>query len=362
MNKTKFHKHAVSDVVRVTNLAAVTDREIWQTLVTPMVKCFLGPIKSCQVRLMETEKGLFPGDEVSNLNDHRLFGGQTGYLRFPYLHTLYKTENGAFIVKRDGVKFEAFGWFGDVMKGKGELIFKAALRDRRYDGTRDANDSALVDFPYDDPVLNKRLPIDARTVELSVYGFLPGSRIVDATADKEFDLFVEKPFTFLDRPELFLKLFKRAWDSKRAPGQNAAPIPDVSRLISPLFDKIAGRRGYDILEICPSHYHVAMWALALGYKITDAEEAKVMAALTEGIARIKASGIPLTRPQESWVCVLQSLPKEMIPPELYLGGVKWPQDNIGPQNLWMHKAISEKGKQLLSELGQGTGKDPGNKQ
>lgn len=344
----KFKRHGVSGLARVTKIAYVTDREIWVYLVTPMVKSLLGPIVSAKMQLMETQKGLFPGDDVSNLNDHRLFGGQTGFVRYPYLHHFYKTENGAFIVKRDGVKFEAFGWYGDVEKGQGELIFKAALRDRLYDGTAAANDCSLVEFVgYEDPVLNKRLPAELRSVELSIYGFLPGSRIKDATGDKEFDLFVEKPFTFLDRPELFRQYLQRAWDSKRAPGQNAAPIPDVSRLVPPLFEKIAARRGYDVIEAAPSHLHVALWAKALGYRFTDGEQSKIFTDLIGGIKRIKESGLRLTRAQESWVCVVQSLPSELIPKGLDLGGPKWPQDNIGPRNLWMNKPLSDKARKLI---------------
>lgn len=348
---SKFHKHSVADIARVTPVAFVTDREIWTQLATPMVKSLLGPIDfaASRIQLMETTTGLFPGDEVTNLNDHRLYGGQAGFIRFPYLHSFYKTENGAFIVKRDGVKVEALGWFGDVLKGRGELIFRVALRDRRYDGSRHANDCALVDFPYDDPVLNKPLPFDVRSAEISVYGFLPGSRVVASSGDRELDQFIEKPFTFLDRPELFLSLFKRAWQSQRAPGQNAAPIPDVSKLISPRFDAIATKRGYDVLEAAPSHYHVAMWAYALGYRFTDPAQAKLFSDLSAGIARTKAAGVPLNRAQESWVCVIQSLrPLDLIPKELYLGGPVWPQDNIGPQNLWMNKPLSDKGKSLLA--------------
>jgi len=343
----KFPRHKIFDLTRLTEIALVTDREIWSLLVTPMVKSLLGPIQSSRVELRETQKGLFPGDDVSNLNGHKLYG-KDGFVRYPYLYSLYKTENGVFTVKRDGVKFEAFGWYGDVEKGRGELIFKAALRDRRFDGTPQANDCALVEFiGYEDPALNGRLPVDARSVELSIYGFLPGSSIFDSTGELEFELFVEKPFQFLDRPQLFLEYFKRAWETKRAPGQKAAPIPDVSKLVPPRFEKIAGRRGYDFIEVAPSHYHVAMWAVSVGYRFTDPVQANAMANLAAGIKRIKESGLKLTRSQESWVCVAQSLPVELIPQGLYLGGPVWPQDNIGPQNLWMNKPLNESARQLV---------------
>jgi len=341
---TKFHKHDVTEVVNLTPIAYVTDRQIWSVLVTPQVKALLGKIVSTRIERKETTEGLFPGDEACNLNDHRLYGGKSGFVRYPYLVSIYKTENGAFIIKRDGVKFEAFAWFGDIEKGQAELMFKAALRDRRFDGTLEANDTALVDYPYDDPVLNKALPKEwgLKSVELSVYGFLPNSRVWQTCGDKEFDLFIEKPYRFLDRPELFLKYFQQAWTSNRAPGQNGAAIPDVSKLVPPRFEKIAVDRGYDIIEVAPSHFHVAMWALAVGYKFMDPAQKQIMTDLTAGIKRIKQER-KLTRAQESWVAVIQHLrPVELIPAGLFLNGPQWPQDNIGPQNLWMYKTLTEK--------------------
>jgi hypothetical protein len=336
----KFPKHDVDALVRLTPLARVTDRKIWSLLVTPMVKAHLGRILNWKGQILETTEGLFPGDEVANLNDHRLYGGKTGYVRFPYHHSCYKTEYGAFIVKRDGVKFEAFGWVGDLDKKQGELIFKAALRDRRYDGTITANDTALVDFPYDDPKLNSPIHPGKMTVELSVYGFLPGSRVVAACGDKEFESFIQNPFQFLDRPELFRQYFDRAWLTSRGPGQIGAAIPDVSRLVPPQFEKIARALGYEYIEVAPSHYHVAMWAASVGYQFSHETDAKTMQDFAAGLKRIKASGVKLTRPQESWVAVVQSLRPDLIPDGLNLNGPVWPQDNIGPQNLWMHKRLT----------------------
>ncbi|HEY9714400.1 MAG TPA: hypothetical protein V6C72_13095, partial [Chroococcales cyanobacterium] len=222
---------------------------------------------------------------------------------------------------------------------------KAALRDRRFDGTRRANDTALLGFEYDDPRLNSPLELDGNlppSVEMSIYGFMPGSRIVDASGDQDLDDFVRNPYTFLDRPELFLELFKKAWVSKRSPGQFASPIPDVAKYVATAFEKLAHSKGYDFLHNAPSHYHVAMWSTSLGYSICNPDDAKTMAELAAGIKRIKASGVALTRPQESWVCVLQSLREDLIPAELNMHGPKWPQDNISQQNLWVIKALNEK--------------------
>jgi hypothetical protein len=343
----KFKTYDVAEMLGLTPIACVSDHVIWTTLLTPQVRSLLGRvIDPGQPQVMETLKGLFPGDEVTNLNDHRLYGGKFEFVRFPYINRLIRTEYGALVIKRDSSKIKAIGWYGDVMKGNGEMIYKAALRDRRFDGRRRTNDTALLDFPFDDP-MNKPLPLGSSS-ELSIYGFLPGSRLFDATGEQEYEAFIANPFTFLDRPDLFLRYFDRVWKSRRAPGQVAAPIPDVSRLIGPMFEKVTAAAGYDFLENAPSHYHVVMWALALGYRITYEKDLQAIQALTAGIKRIKQNGVSLTRPQESWVVVLQSLrPVELIPPHLYLGGPVWPQNNIDQQNLWVNKPLHAKAAEML---------------
>lgn len=341
----KFPRHmeALDFVMRRTPISAVTDKQIWDQIVSPTVKAFLGPLRSHESGFSETTQELFPGDHVSNMNGHLLYGAQAGFLRFPYIWTIYKTEYGALVIKRDGSKFEASGWYGDLFKGKGQLIFKAGLRDRRYDGTKWANDSALIDFPYDDPQLNGRfLGADKNTVEQSLYSFDPLSSVADMTGEKEYDRFIKQPFEFLDRPELFMHYFDRAWKSDRAPGQNSKPIPDVGKLVLQAMCKLAATKGYDFIEGANSHYHVCMWTASLGYSYTLPHQAATMAAFTAGLQRIKDSGVKLTRPQESWVVVLQSLrPLELIPGHLYMGDPQliWPQDNISPASLWVHKAL-----------------------
>jgi hypothetical protein len=344
---TKLSDVNVKELLGPAPISGVTDREIWSQLLTPQVKCLLGKIESIVVptQTMELAVPLFPGDEISNLNQHLLYG-KPGYVRIPYVATVYKTANGYLVIKRDHNKFKASCWIGDIFKGKGELIYKVAMRDRRHDGTLRANDCALLDFTYDDKG-NVPLPFDTKSVEVSVYAFAPGSRIAAACGDAELEAFVANPFKFLDRPELFKSLFDRAWKSQRSPGQVAASIGDVAKIIGHKFDKIASQYGYDFLEDAASHYHVAMFAMALGYRCTYEDQAAQLKAIHDGIEAIKKSGIKLTRPQESWVCVLQSLPVEMIPKELYLGGQKWMQDNISADNLWFNKPLTEKAKLLM---------------
>lgn len=352
MRKYTFQKLDVLEALGITPLTQVTDEQIWFELFTPMTRALLGDILDFTRGTRETVEGEFPGDGVSNLNNHLLFGGQSGFVRMPYHETVYRTANGAFVVKRDGVKMKAFGWFGDYKNGNAELIFMCALRDRRFDGTRRANDTALLDFEFDDPTYNSRLsidgkPINASAVELSAYCFLPGSRVRDASGDAQLDEFIEKPFTFLDRPELFLELFKRAWNTRRSPGQHATPIPDVSKLILPGFARIARKLGYDFIQNAPSHYHVALWTRKYGYDYVDPAHAKVVSELQAGIKRIKANGVALTRSQESWVCVLQSLREDLIPDELNMHGPKWPQDNISQVNLWMFMPLHDEARKLF---------------
>jgi hypothetical protein len=95
----------------------------------------------------------------------------------PYNHTLYRTVNGAMVIKRDGVKFEVFCWFGDIDRGKGELIFKAALRDRVYDGTKRANDCALLEYAYDNPTITSVSALCFPLWNCLSTAFMPGSRI-----------------------------------------------------------------------------------------------------------------------------------------------------------------------------------------
>jgi hypothetical protein len=187
-------------------------------------------------------------------------------------------------------------------------------------------------------------------VELSVYAFLPGSRVVDVTGEEEFDKFIKNPYSFLDRPELFVTYFKRAWKTKRAPGQYCAPIGDVSHLVLPEFEKIARAHGYDVVEGAPSHYHVARWFQNAGFTFTRPEQAKTFADFTAGLEKIRRDGMPLTRTQQSWVCVVQGLrPIELIPEGLYLNGPLWPQTNLDNACLWMVKPISEKGRATLAK-------------
>lgn len=344
----KFKRVNAAALLGLTPLARVPDREVWSLLLTPNVKSLLGEVKSVRgPELVETVQGFFPGDEVSNLNDHRLYGGQNGFLRFPYLNTMYRTEYGALIIKRDLVKIKALGWFGDVDKGRAQLIYKTALRDRRYDGTKRANDTSLLEFPFDDPRLNVPLP-QGTGCELSIYGFLPGSKITDVIGDVEYENFIANPFTFTADPGKFMNFFQRAWTANRAPGQVAAPIPDVSKLMIGQLERVATKYGYDFLENAPSHYHVAMWGASIGYRYTYEHDAAALKALTEGIARLKANGVKLNRVQESWVCVLQSLPPEHIPAHLNMGGPIWPQNNIDQKNLWMYKPLNEKAAKLMT--------------
>jgi hypothetical protein len=341
----------IVDLLGVSPLCSITPEEIWNTMVTPQVKALLGEITSSKISIKETTDGDFPGDEVYNHNGHKINGTDTKKVRYPYLQCTYKTTYGAFIVKYEGLKFKAICWFGDMKKP--QIIYKTALRDRRHDGTLKTNDTALIDFPgYDDPINVVPHfagdPDDMRFVEASIYAFMPGSRIFEACGDMELDRFVAQPFLFVDKPDTFLRLFAVAWKSSRAPGQNGNPIPDVSKNVVQAFDNVALKAGYDYLENGCSHYHVARWTEANGYLYSSAVHKVTMDQFAAGIKRVreelKAKGVTLTRPQESWLCVLQSLPEDKIPAEFNFHGPKWIQDNIGPVNLWMYKPVSPRAK------------------
>lgn len=342
MVKNRFLKHSIGDLCRPTSIARVTDEECWSLLVTPSVKNLLGPVLSGQMKIMETVEGLFPGDEVVNLADHRLYGGQKGYVRFPYLHSFYETANGAFVIKRDGTTVQVFCWYGDVHSGCAMIMLETGLRDRRYDATRWAHDSALNPYPIDDPAASPRVTPWAKSVELLVFGFLPGTGILQSTGDEEFERFVKNPFTFLNRTDVFLEYLDKVRRTNRSPGQYCQPIADVSKLILPGLEQIAQRRHYDFIEACPSHYHVAKWFEKTGFHYTLAAQRDTLQAFSDGIARIKASGAELTHSEESWLCVAQSLPEALIPKQWNLFGPVWPQDLLHQNYLWMHKPLSKR--------------------
>lgn len=354
----KFQSLNVPDMLGVTAISQVTDEEIWKHLVTPSVKGLLGSIVTVEApQVLDTVRGLFHGDEASNLNGHQLVDANskvtTQMVRFPYISTLYRMQNGVMVIKRDGVKFEVFCWYGEVERGRGELIFKAALRDRRYDGSKRANDCALLEYTYDDPVYHQPLSKELKSVELSIYGYLPGSRIVDACGDEEFDRFVSNPFRFLNDPEKFMRYFHQAFRTKRGPGQFSAPIQDVSRHTLPGFEFLARKYGYDLIEMAASHYHVAKWAQSGGYRYAEPGQAGFLQKMHDGLEAIRASGTPLTRSQQSWVCTLQTLrPVELIPPHLYMGdpALRWPQDNVGNQCLWLYKPLSARAQDFVPTL------------
>ncbi|MBX3152747.1 hypothetical protein KF728_21495 [Candidatus Obscuribacterales bacterium] len=334
-------------------LASLSDSAIWEVAVSPMVKGFLGSRGEGFSKVFETTEGLFPGDSLSNLNGWSVNGDETA-IRNPVVGHYYRTANGAFIVKRDHVKIKAFAWFGDVLGGKpGELIFSWALRDRRFDGTKRANDTALLDFPYDEwhnaPLLMNGKQLDATSAETSLYSYLPGTGIAKACGDQEFEDFVASPYRYVDKPDVFLRLFEIAWRSERYPGQVSVPIPDVGKLAHASWDKLATRCGYDFLETAPSHLHVYGWNCAKGYACNNKEQQAVIADFQARAAKLKATGFKLSRLQESWLFVIQSLPAECIPAPLHLGSGKWMQNNIDQNNLWLYKPLSEKAKQLIAQ-------------
>lgn len=346
----KFKSCNAAEMLGVTPLSRtpVPDEMIWEHLLTPTVKALLGPITQIgEPTVFETAAGHFPGDESTNLNAHLIYG-QAGFVRYPYISVCHRTSYGALVIKRDLRKIKICAWVGDVDAGKAELVYMLGLRDRRFDGTKAANDTALLNFPYDDSS-NRPLSKDLSSLEVSIYSFLPGSKIQDADGDLEFEQFVEKPFSFMDRPELFLKLFKRAWAGKRAPGQHAAPIKDVARLVLPGIELVARHCGYDFLEAACSHYHVAMWFTANDFRYAYKRDQSSMQAIAAGLKRIRDEGTPMSRPQQSWVCVLQNLCADHIPAQLRLG-VRWPQDNIGPHSLWVCKALSQRARELQTPL------------
>jgi hypothetical protein len=330
-------------------VVSVSDLEIWKHLFTPTVRAILGRVtEPGKPQLLETEAGLFQGDSVSNLNNHKLFGGQNGYVRYPYVETIHRTSFGYFVVKRDPIKFVAYGYLGDIFKGQAEMIYMVALRDRRFDGTPRANDFPLLGFPMDDPQFNS--PFAQSTgVEDTCYAFLPGTKISAGNRDdQEYEDFVSAPYAFLGDPDRFLAHFRRVWKSNRAPGQLGAPIPDVSKLILPAVNALARRHGYDFIYGSVNHYHVGMWEIVKAKRqFRYDRDAKVMADLTAALQRLGQS-VKMTRTQGPWVCAVNQLPVDKIPPELYLGGPKWEYTNLDQRYLWLYNPLNRKAAKLAA--------------
>jgi hypothetical protein len=353
----KYPRHNYVEMLGVTPLAKVQDAEILKQLLSRQVWASLGEITEFgEPKIMPTTKGHFPGDEGTNLPMHRLYAAGTDYVRFPYVSTLHRTEHGGIVIKRDQVKFKVDCWVGkDLMSDNKERIFVAALRDRRFDATDRANDSALLYYRYDDPNYHLVLHKDLMAAEISIYSHARGSRVREIEGEVKFEEFFDSPFAFVDQPDTFRQYFERAFRGTRGPGQFAAAIDDVSKTVITGFENIASKYGYDVLESAVSYYNVAMWFKAKGFNYSFGCDEKVMAQFKEGIAlvneRRKAAGLnKLSRTQESWLCVVQSLrPVEKIPDGLYLNGPIWLQDNIGPRNLWMNKPLTDKARELLAK-------------
>lgn len=352
----KVQQYSPAQLLSPSPLVNASDALVLEHMVSPQVKALIGPQTGFRSELKETITGWFPGDEVSNINGN-IIKGRNGeaHVRFPYVSSLYEHKNGCIVIKRDHVKLKIFAWLGDWKSGKAELILSTALRDRRYDGTLMANDSCLLDFAYDHPELCKRMVVDGKTADLvtaetSLYSYFPGSSIEKSGGGKQLDAFIGKPFTFIDKPKLFMRLFKKAWALDRFPGQNLIPIPDVGKLAHAGWEAVANACGFDALETNPSHYHVTLWNMAKGYVFSYADQEANIAAYKAGIQKLKDNGVKLTRSQEAWVCVLNNLKqRDLIPEELRMDVPKWIQTNLDPESIWLVKPLSPKAKQLLAK-------------
>jgi hypothetical protein len=360
----KYAQYDLGDLLGFTEITKIKDSQIWKHMVIPSIANELGPVRQVVGPLViEHSRPLFAGDEidrVTNLNNHKLYGGKSGYIRNPYVATVYHTEKGALCIKRDGVKLEVFAFHGDVVLdapanlvkpkakplvgGKAELIYKIGLRDRRYDGTKKANDCSLMEYPYDDYRLNKPLPNRVKSLEVSTYNFKVGTKLGITSGGNKFRQFIEQPYAFVDNPEKFLEYFWKVWTTTVCPGQVGESYPDMARYIAPNLEALARKAKYDFLEGGASYYHVMLWMKNIGYRIRYSEHSQIVDKLRHFFKTASFEGKPLTRSQQSWVCVLQSLPRQYIPDELFVEGAVWPQTCLDHDqtNIWGFKPLHEK--------------------
>ena len=77
----KYLQHNPKELARQTPIAEITDRQVWDFMLTPVVKALLGPIVSSCIEMRDTAANIIPEDRVFNLNGHRINGDDSGAVR-----------------------------------------------------------------------------------------------------------------------------------------------------------------------------------------------------------------------------------------------------------------------------------------
>ena len=247
-------------------------------------------------------------------------------------------------------------------------VVKFRVRDRRLDGTPDADQPPLTDWAYSNPALDSG---GAGAVELSLYVRQPGTFWAEThPGEMKFEEFLRDPFErmtdgFKGTLEIgdaaraaFESDWMKAFDNAgllpregetrhpdaRAPAQNGLPYRGAGRALQDRGEGLARDLGYARVDNVPSWYNVAVFLENGGYKYARSEDAEMMGNVKQALrnlnARREAAGEKrLTSLQESWVVLLQYGRDYgyTVPAEFDLGGAKMPLA-MG-RNLWMTKGI-----------------------
>lgn len=276
----------------------------------------------------------------------------------PKIHYRRHYYTGGFIdIKRDcnSIKLQAFKAGqqfleqGCGIEGLREIM-KFKIRDRRFDGTDDANIcSPLTDWYYNNPLVDKA---GQKAIELSLYCRNPYGHIIDIIGHKELNDFVKEPFDFIfGDEEEFARLFTMALGCFNAPGQVAIPLPGVASHFTESAEEIARELGYEKSSIQPSHLNVLRFAEAKGYEMDNIEHTDTIRKIGKRLKTFEEEGLICTdcrrknRSQKSWILLLQKFQGIHNFPDLakyYLGGLEFPlyYDGKGTaQNIWLSKRL-----------------------
>lgn len=323
----------------------VTDRHVMEHLLHDEVFNVIGHRDSGKLVAAETvhvgdhDDGLFPGD-----GEHH--PGMVHVRRYAY-------PNGVVTIKRNhnALKIHAHRGSLDKPDDMREIV-KFKLRDKRFDGTKQADESPLTDWPYSNPSNDHAYP---HSVELSIYSRDPARYHGDVHGDKKMEQFLFEPFTLAGGSDQFLPMWKRAFEMAGDPkdpiypGQGAPSQPGVAGHFTAGVEPLLRQLGYTRVDNLPSHWNVVHFLKKQGYNVDDPEDERRLREISEKLKDLNRQRAvhdepPLTKAQESWIVLLQNraFRAHGVPPsDLDLGAEYplWMNDDGSAKNIWMSRRL-----------------------
>ena len=274
----------------------------------------------------------------------------------------YTYERGTIAVKRNHNVLKIQVSQGNPEKPESlREIIKFKIRDRRFDGTLDADRTPLTDWRY-----SGRDDEDGKNgVELSIYSRNPKTFYGDLyPGDKDFGNFLKDPFEVMtggykpepteDDHKNFLEYWKKAFSQaglpkkegkhdlrSRFPAQYAAPLKGAAETFVKKAEAISKKFGFKYSDAVPSWWNVVKFLEKGGYNYTNSDDRKQVQSIERSLdelrdKRVRSGEEPLTRTQEAWVVLLQYIKPHLIPEEFNLGASM----PLSPEhNLWMRREI-----------------------